>query len=349
MRPRIRLHRLGSDPEFLFVSEADLGYSIVPASSILGENKEKTSLSFIGLDSRPILGELRPEPFRNIKRHLYELAFGLDSIETFLNKEHPSVKVLAYPSLHAESLGGHIHASFFMENPLLAKWAKQGFTIRADGCLVGAISPPGAMLDAYANELEDGNFFIPYTWVKYMNWLLLPFENGVQPWVARVQRNAHYGHEGSGDTVRLGTSKPPKYMTNPPSWLNDSIYVHWEYRLPSTWLHHPCIAYVYLALAKLTMLNLRHVMHAVQEYRAPLPKMENTKNYHNYRQIPPSRNAEYFATLRSRLDALYRDDPNLTKDLQPLHRAIDKCEEKRREWYYNTVPIDIQAWRKILA
>lgn len=367
--PRIRLNRLGSDPEFLFVADADFDFLIKPANTILGKNKAKTSTSFIGTDNRPVLGEIRPSPFRNIKNHLFEIAYALDEIYKHLDEKHPKTYVLAYPSLHGENLGGHLHASFFAEDPVQLRLRKLGYALGGKGELIEVNPTQGLFpseVERYHRAVEDRSVLLPYDWAQIVNWLLLPFENWVQPWTARERRNEHYGGSRHPDIVRLGTSVAPTREGPVPSWWPNSVYLHWEYRLPSTWLHHPCLAYTYFALMKFTMLNFQRIAEAYLHYTVDKAKKKIATgtpggimfagegvyaggDLHNYKQIQPAENTVYAELLQTRLAQLMQGHPILSNDLAQLQRAIEQCASQRQRWFASPGPIEIQEWRRLLA
>lgn len=315
MYPRIRLYRIGSDPEFLFVSPADFDFIIKPAKTVLGVSKEQGAQSFIGMDARPILGELRPSPTRNLKHHLYEIAYALDATQTYLNDKHPNTYILAYPALHGETLGGHLHTSFFTDS-----------------------------------DVERS------TWGRTMNWLLQPFESWIQPWIPRELRNAQYGSgaDTNDDLVRVGPSTTPKRKPASLGEIIKVVYVHWEYRLPSTWLHHPCLAYAYLALAKFTALNFQAIAersyYFSREARNTLAQIiPEEAEFHHFRQLKTANNDTSAQILLARLADLYTDTPVVTKDLMTLQRAIDTCGRRREAWFRSPGPIALDEWRKLLV
>lgn len=357
--PAVKLNRLGCDPELLFGEESDLSYIIHPAQTILATTKEKGTASFIGIDSRPILGEIRPGPFRNIKAGLYEFAFALNTIDTYLKDKFPKVRVLAYPFLHGESVGGHLHASFFIDDPFYVTLEKCGQTLSPDGTFIpqsGATTVPisTATLNQLVALQREHDVFLPHDWGHVVSYLIQPFEQWIQPWLPREQRNIHYGHAGTMDVVRTGTSPKPtrKMDESVPSWFRNSAYVHWEYRLPSTWLHHPTLAYVYLALLKLIMLNLSIVSKMYKsDPDTSSPKMiifNGDTPFHQYTQLTKADNDTHSKTFLHRLGNLYRQKLVVTPDLRSLHAAIDHCGNYRERWFRNVNPIDLTEWRRLL-
>ena len=354
--PKFKLYRMGSDPEVLFVRPVDFDYVITPAYDVLGRDKKKTTSSFIGTDSRPVIAEIRPNPSRNLKRHLYEVAYAIVTTQDYLDTSArwKGLKMLAYPHLHNENLGGHIHASFFIDDPLYLKLKQYGLTFGGGGNYIASIGGQEAQrnrdLEAeVVNAIMERRCVTPLIWGQALGWLLGPFEKWVQPWVPREVRNAHYGANASADLVRLGVSKPP--------YNHPGAYVHWEYRMPSTWLQHPWLAYAYLGLAKLAMLNMPTVL---KFWWAENPKDTQKKPSVNEGELigagPPPTQFNIIKTgdpgeagrvLRDNLAKLM-PRARMSNDLRNLAGVIEKCAENRVEWFRRPTPVDVEAWRKLL-
>lgn len=364
--PKIKLYRIGSDPEALFVRPVDFDWIITPAFDIIGRDKKKTTNSFIGTDNRPVIAEIRPNPSRNLKRHLYEIAYALTTTNDYLDSSEKwkGNKLMAYPHILGENLGGHIHASMFLNDPLYCKLKTVGLTVGAGGHTLAGYNGnndghTGWNRDAedeVLTAIRDWKIITPYLWGLAMGFLLTPFEKWVQPWVAREARNAHYGSEASLDAVRLGTSKSPFDLPK-------MAYVHWEYRLPSTWLQHPWLAYAYLGLAKLTLLNMGHV------FRLGLgakPKMKPPKNGGGFGAGLAGPAGLGGGDMPTQFTILQHGDPreagvafrrnlsqvlpgaHISRDLANLINVVDKCAIERERWFHKPTPIDVESWRRLL-
>lgn len=342
--PKIVLYRMGSDPEALFVRRADFDWIITPAYEILGRDKAKTTASFIGTDSRPVIMEIRPNPARNLKRHLYEIAYALNKAQEYVDasSKWKGLALMAHPHLLGENLGGHIHVSMFLRGPMYQKMKDNGYTFQSP-------ANPGVL--AYSNrgpargEVPD-DAYGPADWGAAMNYLLMPFEKWVQPWVAREQRNGAYGSEDGHDLVRIGTSKPPK-------WEHNGHYVHWEYRLPSTWLRHPWLAYAYLGLAKLSALNMEEVSKLAFKEKPPRRKKQATlavggdapTQFHAIKEGDP---VEFGKMFRERLARLMTGRPRFSSDIRNLLDVVMRCGTEREAWFSKASAVDVAAWRKML-
>jgi hypothetical protein len=349
--PKFKLHRIGSDPEVLFVREVDDQFVIMPAFEVISRDKKKTTSSFIGTDSRPVLAEIRPTPARNLKRHLHELAYALTTTTEFLQNSHRwrGTSLLAYPHLLGEHVGGHIHVSMWLDDPLYLKLKARELTVGQPHVSVtarhGGEATRSRDLDPEVQHAINNNEVIgPGSWGLIMGYLLEPFEKWIQPWVPRERRNTHYGSTAH-DLVRLGTSKPP--------FASPWAYVHWEYRLPSTWLHHPWLAYAYLGLAKLTALNMARVCALATPLPKPTPPPDDSNDDP---ADPPTTftvlNVGEPEAFRAQFEMRYRQlmagRVCVSRDLFNLERAIENCGARRREWFMIPRPLDIDAWRRLL-
>lgn len=362
--PKMKLYRMGSDPEALFVKPVDFDWIITPAYDIIGRDKKKTTSSFIGTDSRPVIAEIRPNPSRNLKRHLYEIAYAITTTADYLDQSAKwrGNKLIAYPHILGENLGGHIHASMFLNDPLYMKLKGLGYTFGGGGNYLAMYASGGENAPMRNRDLEaevitaiqNRSVITPLTWGQAMSWLLTPFEKWVQPWVAREQRNAHYGAEHSPDAVRLGTSKQPFDLPK-------MAYVHWEYRLPSTWLQHPWLAYAYLGIAKLGLLNMGKLIELWLD-DAPKPKKEKYADqlgggaaFMAGGEGPPTQftilqhgnPGEAGEAFRRNLNRLL-PGARLSRDLANLVSVVERCALRRGEWFTKPTPIDVEAWRKLL-
>ena len=347
--PKIFLYRLGSDPEFLYVRKADLDYIITPANTILGKDKNKTTKSFIGTDSRPVIAEIRPSPCRNLKRHMYDLAYALHTSQQYIDEKHSGLEMFAQPYLSNETLGGHIHMSGFIACPTYRKLASLGYTINKENNFhpLGGeqLTVTPSLQTEVINGLNTQQILSPYTWGQVINFMMKPFEFWIQPWVQRERRNQHYGGPSSNDNVRLGPSKAP--------WHSDhGAYIHWEYRMPSTWLQHPWLAYAYLGLFKWTVLNLRQVSEAYFDSN-PGNKhedqpMQPDPDFHNFHPIRGAENEKNYRQLRDRIQLMQNRNNILTPDITDLFKVIEQCGEMREAWFAQSKVIDVAAWRRLL-
>src|SRR3990167_4909187 len=123
---------IGSDAEFLFTNLEEFQTRIVPANTVIMAGKPTALQSFIGTDNHAATAEIRPGPAHNVGRHLYDIAYGLHETDKWLSthKRFNRVKIVAQPFVCDEPLGGHIHCSFFVDNPLQALLLKYNRTIQ---------------------------------------------------------------------------------------------------------------------------------------------------------------------------------------------------------------------------
>src|SRR6266498_3732897 len=111
---------IGSDPEFLFLHMEGSKKEVMPANYMITANKTIATRAFIGTDGHATTAEMRPNPSHNVGRHLYDIAYGLHETAKWLEKHKRYTKVFmtAQPFVFDEPLGGHIHCSFFLDEPL---------------------------------------------------------------------------------------------------------------------------------------------------------------------------------------------------------------------------------------
>lgn len=354
--PKFLLNRVGSDPEFLFVRRADLDFIITPACDILGKDKAKTTTSFIGTDNRPVLAELRPTPSHNLKRHLYDIAYALDVSQKYVDEKRVGHYLFATPHLHHETLGGHIHISGFIDDALYLEMLQYGYTVGHQGQFQEMVGKEQrhigqGRLEEWSARIANSECLTPYDWGRVMGYLLEPFENWVQPWTQRELRNQHYGADGGpGDLVRLGTSK---------GYDREGLaYVHWEYRMPSTWLVHPYLAAAYLALAKFTMINWRRVAPLAKSTwkSPPKPKKQQlleaygggNEPLYNFKPMKAAENDAQYKVFQERLNEVMRTKPLITPDISNLVFLLGQCEQRREQWFGRTQPVMVEEWRKLL-
>lgn len=104
---RYRPLAYGADPEYLVFRNGKL----ISMAKVLGKAQLDTHIGTDGLEST---GEFRPPPARNVYALLHELAVGLGRLS------RAGLTVYAAPAFGKEyPLGGHLHASFRMEDQTL--------------------------------------------------------------------------------------------------------------------------------------------------------------------------------------------------------------------------------------
>lgn len=232
--------KAGADPELGFARQDRRGrWTLVPAFEILGSKSLK---SFIGTDGHAATGELRPPPSRNINTLLVNVASALELITRTIGNR---VSLVASPMHGNDPLGGHIHLSFLTDNSAvrtaiydygLPLWSDHGEN-RLE-TLRGHLANRPDVLALVENPTAP----FPWNFAKALSFLGGPLEYWVQP-ITRRDRTAYYGKPlDVRGTVRAHPS--PKIS-----------HLQYEYRAPCTWLAHPRLAYVYLAVAKLGLLN----------------------------------------------------------------------------------------------
>ena len=360
---RLHLSKIGSDPEFVFATPVDLDYIITPANQVLGKQKEKTLASFIGTDSRPVLAEIRPTPAHNVKRHMYDLAFAVHTTQTFLQNSDKfnQLHLVALPHLHGENLGGHVHASVYIEG-------KEQSALETAGCIVdmsGQLQPaspttvvgklPPGTADRILAMFRNGDLDTAWSLGLAFSYLLSPFERWIQPWVARELRNHQYGGDGHPDMVRFGTSKRPLLKATTPWWGN-SGYVHMEYRLPSTWMHHPWLAFAYLGLLKFCVINwpLLSAANKKDDAKAAYKQIYMDAppggggDYHQFKQIRVGSNEDAGRLFRERFQRLIDSGARFSADIARLSDVIQQCAGAREKWFERPRPVDVAAWRRLL-
>ncbi len=361
------LYRIGSDPEHIFARIEEGEVTLVSAQEVFGENKTHTVQSYLGTDAHPSTAELRPPAAHHIRRHLYDIGFGLCAAQDFLvkrPKRFERVVLVAKPHVAGECLGAHLHASFFVHCATQRAlevanlvWRKSGSWTTRDPSRNTSKLPPNINIDALPQAFACGEVLAPYWWGQAMNYLLVPFENWVQPWFARLRRNGQYGDHIHTDVVRSGVS--PRPMLGP-KW-NDWAYCHWEYRMPSTWLVHPYLAYAYLALFKFSLLNFATIWEraVVEDKILGEPKTKGVPlrptdvavtpdEGETYHAVRPQ-GAYFYELFKSRWRAINEAPVHMSKDLAELVPAIQACERMKDEWNDPLKTIDIEAWRQSLG
>jgi len=349
MSRSLLLYKIGSDPEFVFARVKEWSPYIIPASTVISPNKAQALNSFIGTDNHAATAELRPPPAHNIRRHMLDIAYGLAETENFLSrtKNMRDVVLLAHPWVQGvtsgEPLGGHIHTTFWVYDPDLARVASKANRYYHDTLLgwkqYNMTKPvPDNVDDETVNAMErygaEAANYRRFSAMKYiltMNYLLYPLEMWCQLWPLRITRNMKYG-PNNGDPVRLMASDHP---VNP----KGGVYFHIEYRIPSTWLTHPWLAYAYFALAKITLVNWDIISASAVKNRPGSEKQQP--------QGVPA-NDSYRQQLIDRLASL-RPRILITRDCQDIDKALQVIERNRENWFRPCTSIQTVAWRTLLV
>ena len=340
------LDRMGSDAEFLLARSAEFEARLVPAHKVIGANKAAALRSFIGTDGHNSLGEIRPRPSHHVRQQLYDIASGILSTNEYLrsHKSFKDVYLYASPEYHGETMAGHVHVSFFVDDPL-TKYALSNGRIYGLGAYLQNSTtcglntpppPPVAVNDVpklaeYAKRACLGELVTPAVFVTVMDYLVRPFEFWIQPWFARERRNSNYGlgvdaarWEQSG--VNPGTR--PK--------LRDHAWLHFEYRTPSTWLVHPWLAYTYLSLVKVSMLNWDFILRLATKDPLAISRHNTTPGNEDARKL-----------FLSRWERVTKEG-KLTRDTQLLPKSIATCEENREAWFSNFGKVQVAEWERVL-
>lgn len=338
------LHKLGSDPEGLFIATEDCSEVVVPAPHVVGRNKTLTLKSFIGTDGHAATAEFRPTPAHNIYRHLYDLAAAIDATAAALasRQEWQETTLVARPWALNEPLGGHIHLSFFVRDAVARDlerancYSQQGeVRVRNEGIRASALADA---VECWRKASGSGRIFEVADFARGLDSLLLPLEMWLQPWHDRRLRNARYGAASNLDSrarMQGGTPRP-----DVGSRYAELAWFHMEYRTPSTWLVHPQLAYVYFALAKLTGLNWALVQDPEFTFLLDVGLTGSTPSNKAWGQI-----------LQERLARLVENpDWRSTPDCRQLSAALAFCGGQRSKWWGKQRGIvDTEAWRELLV
>lgn len=340
------LNQIGSDPELLFGEILEWTPFIVSADQIITKNRQKALSAFIGTDGHMATAELRPPPAHNIRRHLYDIAVALITIDDYLksSKTRSSYKMLAQPVARNEALGGHIHVSMFISDPIFCDLLKKNYIYSADNFVpynrdipTNAITASDVeIMRTFEQQVSRWEVPSPFVFVRVMNYLLRPFECWVQPWVGRTTRNRMRAQDGT----YFGTEMDIRWMIserpNRPKF-EDWAYVHYEYRGPSTWLINPWLAYAYLALVKLVVLNYNKCANlAVGNITLPHQSDARPAN-EKMREI-------FMERLARVMVAPY----TITNDLTDLGHALHVIETSRSTWWNPANGIFVNDWRNLL-
>ena len=339
---KVRLYRIGSDPEFVLGRTKEWNTTVVPAHEIITGGRTQALSSYIGTDGHTSTAELRPPPAHNIRRHLMDIAVALDSVGLVVaarQQKYKGLDLFATPVLGGETQGGHIHVSAFLNNPGAKAAAIRNMLYYGRDFIM--VNEPGAHpggtplrsdeqrdIGDYCILASQDLLFTYNTFAIAMNYLLQPFEYWIQPWYVRRSRNGSYG--GSETEVRYTLQAPPAMPA-----FREWAYYLFEYRLPSTWLVHPWLAYVYLGLTKLIMLNFNKVLPLA--LRGKLPQTTTEPGNDLFRE-----------EFRARYALVVKAGCQFTNDIKQLEEAIEACATGRQVWFTPGTPIQLEAWRKLI-
>src|SRR5574341_873954 len=185
----------------------------------------------------------------------------------------------------------------------------------------------------YARRYHNNELFNILDFISIADHLVLIYEMAIQPWWDRVRRNArHGGINGVGERCR-------QYFSIPTGSKADKfVYAHYEYRVPSTWLCHPWLAYAYLGLMKLAILNAGRIMEQLTSFQENIVAAPNGE---------PA-NEAYRSLFMTRFQDLVKHG-RWTNDIKGLKEIIPKTFDARAAWFeIPGQPVDIDAWRQLL-
>lgn len=330
----VQFWKIGSDPEFLFARHHDTNVlSVIPATKLVGTSPRGMQ-SLIGRDGHSITGELRPPPSHNVRWHLAHIAYALTQIEGRLRSlenvdqySGKDVVLVAQPVIAGEPLGGHIWVSFYYHSP----------TVRKMFHTVGSImsSPGGRLVETMQ---QDPQLKKPSSRAR-LNYIINRYERDVQqglaPTLSQAWLKLHFllepleiavfgpMHHIREDMVRSPFVRLPNTECTQIPLRKNAGYLLFEYRYPSSWLCDPALAYAYLGLAKLAMLNWTLIP---DYHREPL--------YDPRRQL-----LERLARLTTHPD--YRQTPDLSALLPTVHKQLETPR-------VSPLLINFEAWRRVL-
>ena len=329
---KVSLFREGSDPEYLFAYQTksartkDSVWMVMPAEALASPNREIRLASWIGTDGHGATAEIRPAPAHNVRWHLAKIADAMMALRKFLSvrEEFSRLSAVAQPVWRSEKLGGHIHLSLWVESPLTAQVFNEYGLVSYYGDFRSVVRErhekewDKKVLLNYMNGIMEGTELSIEGCVNKIHSLLGPYEHML--WGA-----ARHGRRGVPEPlVRLAD----QYEV--PAFNPNKAYMRFEYRYPSTWLAHPCLAYTYLALVKLAVLNWDLV--------GPQPDIFSKE------------------TFQYQFERIVRDKAcKRTPDLHGLEgqiRAADKYLAEIRGWDDATreakpLLVDFQAWAEV--
>jgi hypothetical protein len=292
---------IGADPEHLYVKNGQ----VIPASELAyGE--------YVGCDGHTRTGELRPPPSRSVHRLLLNIGHGLVTKADSLKQTQ--IRMHASPYYSQEPLGGHIHLSFFYQDPgMIYTMSRQ--CVRDP--IVGDVSVyPRPRRVPTSTALNPWTAPLPGPISVALAYLLHPLELLCQPPTLRGYRNRTYGNVYDIRWDNQAARPAPKSASHA-----DWEWTKYEYRHPSTWLYHPLIAYAYLASAKLMI------------YAWPYLDIQSL--YH------PEPQPEKFSTRLMEVLKLTQKLPPDLADLPAVAEYLPVVVKK----YHAAEEIDIRAWQ----
>jgi hypothetical protein len=352
---KIRLHRIGADPELVSVYKKDNGSAVLmPASEYFDGAKELGLALPVGLDGHAPIWELRPRPAHSIYGVFLDIGDGLVTLSKFLPH---SARLAASPKVFGKSLAGHLHGSFVVEDPNLkdaiGKNIMPGPLVK--GYSNTAPTPKSlSSVTAFLNDLStQGLVFDPWVFTHAVDWLMMPLEFWVQPWDRRYSRNTA-GGDGGSHGYGLMWFDHPRWVVHPPDqWPDhvppDGVYVHYEYRTPSTWLRHPLLTLLYLMVFKLAVTNLPALIQLAASERQVCFKKINQGSVPKV-VAPLADYATEGALFFARLE-LVLESAQLTEDIVELPELLNETvTELQERWVKKQKSyINIQAWEEAMA
>lgn len=339
---RIKLVKIGSDPELVFATMAEWQHTLVPATEVITANKALGLTTFIGVDGHASTAELRPPPSHNVYRHVYDIAAGITAMDAYLRrvKKHKDRKVamFASPYVAKEPLGGHIHVSCLVEDEDMKRIQDLNYVYNSfqggwqtwdkNRQVANLTMAQQQSMESIVARVMASETMSPTVFATVLNYLLRPFESWVQLWPLRIARNQKYGGNGA-DQVRIALSQRPSSAI-----YRNWAYQHYEYRVPSTPLMHPVVTYAYLALVKLAMTNFRKLTDYALEH--PATEIKSTE----------PQNSKCFQQFKDRWAMLDKLGLRYSADTKNLREATEAIAKNREDWFNPYKPIDTRAWAK---
>jgi hypothetical protein len=265
------------------------------------------------------------------------------------HKKGTGVTILSSPYVANEPFGGHIHTSFFVKSPIQFAPLLEHYTLLPTGEVNRTTNDgrgdrlEGNALSRLASDYHrlltdpESKVFSYDQYAMAMDYLLMPLEWWLQPWFLRQERNQRYGARNT-DQIRFQKDKKRPATTLWPLAKGWS-YHHVEYRTPSSWLKSPDMAYLYLATAKLSLLNYNAILE--------MPDVTDTLPYMLDRNNNTERNHEFRALYIKRLTTLLGQNVIMSKDLQSLYKKLDIADGQLDSWLNPFGPVDMTAWRNL--
>lgn len=334
----IRFHRVGADPEYVIAVLRGATWELVSANEMVQGGRGTTL--FMGTDGHSTTAEVRPSPVHNVDSMLVELAYGLTTAYDGVRKTRPTAEFFARPKFLNEPCGGHIHASFFTKDDAFQRMLYDGQIVNQQEAvgflhgrgLSGLTSQTAGVWDVadVKRKENEGAIPTPFVVAKSLAYLLGPLEYWVQPWGERVSRNTTYGR---ANEIRYGDIVTRPESAQMAGWS----YLKYEYRTPSTWLHSPLLAYLYIGMAKLVMLNLPIIG----------PRAMKASFRQGYTGESPGN--PYFKEALSRRLEWVRGQTGvvITPDLRRLSKAVELVEAGAEAWWRTPSAMDIPKWREL--